>query len=116
MRLPCRSVLLPLIGVALTAWCAALLCIIFEGRGHGAAVPVAFIVVVTVVAIRFGALAGMVGALISAVIFAYFLYQPLGTVSVDDPTARMNLAWLVLGGLAFSYLLAPSGTGPQQPR
>jgi K+-sensing histidine kinase KdpD len=100
------------IGIAIIAASAALLCAIFAGRGHGAAVPIAFIVIITLVAIRCGALAGMVGALTAAVIFAYFLYKPLGTVSVDDPVARMNLAWLVLGGLACSYLLALPG----QPR
>ncbi len=116
MKLLRRNVMLPVIGVAISAWCAGLLSFIFEGRHHGAIVPVAFIVIVTLVAIRFGAPAGMVGALTAAIIFAYFLYKPLGSVSVDDPKARMNLAWLVLGGLAFSYLLAPPGTGAQRHR
>jgi len=116
MRLPVRPVLLTAIGVAILASGAALLCVIFAGRGQGAVVPIVFIVIITLVAIRCGALAGMLGALISAVIFAYFLYKPLGAVSVDDPAARMNLAWLVLGGLACSYLLAPPKTGPQRHR
>ena len=93
--------------MVLAAWSAALLCIVFRGRSSSAFVPLAFLVIVILVALRFGAVAGMLGSAIAAVIFAFFLYRPMGDIKVEDPAAKMNLAWLVLGGLACSYLLAP---------
>ena len=90
-----------------------MLCIVFHGHNTPPAVPVAFLVIIVLVAVRCGATAGVLGSAISALIFACFLYQPVGNVSVQDPAARMNLAWLVLGGLACSYLLAPVRPGPQ---
>jgi len=94
----------------IAAWIAAFLCILFRGRNSSAVIPLAFLVIVILVALRFGALAGMLGSATAAVIFAFFLYRPIG-FGVDDPAARMNLAWLVLGGLACSYLLAPEQPG-----
>ncbi len=95
------------LGVVIAAWSAALLCIVFRGRSSSVFIPLAFLVVIILVAIRFGAVAGMLGSTIAAVVFAFFLYRPTGDLSVEDPAAKMNLAWLVLGGLACSYLLAP---------
>lgn len=51
----------------------------------------------------------MVGSTLSALIFAFFLYPPTGDLLVNNMAARMNLAWLVLGGMACSYLIAPDG-------
>lgn len=103
-----KTTILTAVGVVICAWTAALLCLLFHGHRAGTLVPVAFIAIVTLVAIRFGLFAGFLGATVSALIFAMFLYQPLGSVSVESQGARMNLAWLIIGGLACSYLLAPS--------
>jgi K+-sensing histidine kinase KdpD len=104
------------IGVVICAWTAALLCYLFQGRQGGALAPLIFLPIVIIVAMRFGLPAGAIGSVLAAFIFAVFLYQPLGSVSVANRTARMNLAWLVLGGLACSYLLAPASTNPQHHR
>ena len=101
------------LGVVVTAWSAALLCLVFRGRNGCTFIPLAFLVVVILVALRFGAVAGMLGSASAAVIFAFFLYRPVG-IHVEDPAARMNLAWLVLGGLACSYLLAPEPPGSRR--
>jgi len=109
-----KSSLVTAMGVLICGWAAAMLCIFFRGRHAGTMVPIAFIAIVIVVAIRCGVAVGAIGSAISVVIFAVFLYQPLGSVAVDDPVARMNLAWLVLGGVALSYLFAPGGAGPER--
>jgi K+-sensing histidine kinase KdpD len=97
----------------IAAWSAALLCIVSRGQNGSAVIPLAFLVIVILVALRFGAMAGMLGSASAAVIFAFFLYHPAG-IGVEDPAARMNLAWLVLGGLACSYLLAPEQPGSRR--
>jgi K+-sensing histidine kinase KdpD len=102
------------IGVVFCTWAAAMICMLFQGRPTRALIPVVFLVVVTLVAMRCGIIAGIIGSAISALIFATFLFHPLGSVSVANPAARTNLAWLIVGGLAFSYLLAPIGRGPQR--
>ncbi|HUN87993.1 MAG TPA: DUF4118 domain-containing protein [Terriglobales bacterium] len=101
------------LGVVIAAWSAALLCFVFRGRNSSAIIPLAFLLVVILVALRFGALAGMLGSASAAVIFAFFLYRPIG-FRVEDPAAKMNLAWLVVGGLACSYLLAPERPNSQR--
>ena len=95
--------------MVICGWSAALVCILLHGRQVGTAIPLAFLAIVILVAIRFGTAAGVLGSAISAMIFAFFLYQPTGDLSVDNPAARISLAWLVLGGMACSYLIAPSG-------
>jgi hypothetical protein len=59
--------------------------------------------------------AGVIGSVVAAVIFAIFLYQPIGSVATANRTARSNLAWLVLGGLVCSYLLGATSGGQQRP-
>lgn len=64
--------------------------------------------VLLVLAVRYGMAVGVVGSIISAVIFAHVLYSPLGSWHVTDHMARQNLAWMILGGVALSFLFAPS--------
>jgi K+-sensing histidine kinase KdpD len=105
-----RSLLKTALGAVICAWSAALTCILLHGREVGAALPVAFLAIVVLVAIRFGTAAGVLGTAVSAILFAIFLYRPMGALSVNSTAARTNLAWLVLGGLACSYLIAPVGS------
>lgn len=97
----------------------ALLC----GAGAGAAsvvaashqwralVPLAFTIVLLIIALLFGSRAGILGTVLAATIFAMFLFQPLGSVSVMDNSARSNLAWMLLIGVSFSFLFAPPPSG-----
>jgi len=74
-------------------------------------VPVVFVVIVVLVALRFGALAGIVGSLVGAAIFAGWLYAPVGSLHVKDTGARDQIGWMVLAGISLSYLLAPKLSG-----
>jgi K+-sensing histidine kinase KdpD len=55
---------------------------------------------------------GVLGSLLSALIFAHMLFQPLGSWHIQDVAARQNLAWMVLASVALSYLFAPSSRTP----
>lgn len=104
------------IGVLICAWSAALLAFIFhEFPSRATMVPIAFLFVVVLVSIRFGITSGVIGSAIAALIFATFLYAPLGSPQIDSKPARSNIAWLVLGGLSISYLLGSTSSGGPQP-
>jgi K+-sensing histidine kinase KdpD len=70
-------------------------------------VPLFFSVVLLVIALSFGTRAGVWATLLAALIFAVFLLSPVGSLRVAESTARANLGWMLLAGLAFSLLLAP---------
>jgi K+-sensing histidine kinase KdpD len=74
-------------------------------------VPLAFTIVLLLIAVLFGSRAGIVGTIIAGTIFAAFLFQPLGNLSVMDSSARSNLAWMLLIGVSFSFLFAPPTSG-----
>src|SRR3954471_10918860 len=93
------------IGMLICSWSAALLSYFFQNRHGMLFVPFVLLVVIALVAIRCGVVAGIVGCLLATLIFAVFLYRPLGSPIVANKDARTNLSWLLLGGLAFSYLL-----------
>lgn len=97
-----------LLGTIASATAAALVCA--AARHHTAGwLPIAFVIVVLVIAQVFGATAGILGSIIAAVIFAVWLYPPLGRVGVQDSAARAGLAWMILAGTSLSFLLAPAG-------
>jgi K+-sensing histidine kinase KdpD len=69
--------------------------------------PLLFSAVLFFTAVIFGARAGLLGSLLAALIFAMFLFSPTGKISVANDTARTNLGWMLLTGIAFSFLFAP---------
>lgn len=105
------------IGVVICAWTAALLSF-FLHDGHHAKMtaPIMLLIVVALVALRCGVTAGVIGSAVGALILAIFLYQPLGSPLIDNKDARTNLSWLILGGLAFSYLLGQRSGGSESHR
>jgi K+-sensing histidine kinase KdpD len=74
-------------------------------------VPLAFCVVLLVVAMALGTRAGVLGTLLAALVFAVFLFRPLGSVRVDEAVARANLGWMLVIGLTFSFLFARPAAG-----
>lgn len=89
----------------------------FLAAGHPweVSVPLVFSAVVLLTAMRFGARAGMIGTLLAAVIFALFLFKPLGRLQVASEPARANLLWMLLIGIVFSFLFAPPSSGVRRP-
>ncbi len=102
------------LGVVICAWTAALLSFFLRnGHHHKLTAPLILLIVVAFVALRCGVIAGVMGSAVGALILAVFLYQPLGSPLIANKDARTNLSWLILGGLAFSYLLGQRSGGSE---
>ena len=74
-------------------------------------VPLLFVLVIVAAAARYGVMVGILGSIVSAIIFARLLYAPLHSILVEDQTARASLAWMILGGIAIPYLVLPGLRG-----
>jgi K+-sensing histidine kinase KdpD len=104
-----------LAGPLVCSLAAALVAILFSPQPSRSIIPFAFLSVVVVLAMRFGAAVGIAGSFLAAIIFAYRLYPPLHSVQVQSQVARSNLAWMILAGVVLSFLLAPPSR-TTQPR
>jgi K+-sensing histidine kinase KdpD len=105
----------PLVGVFISVVAALSLAYAFAGRELKFVLPLWFVAVLFLLALRYGMAVGVFGSLISAAIFAYVLFHPVGSWRIDSQIARQNLAWMILGGVALSYLFAPSNSKPKHP-
>ncbi len=101
-----RKAISTLTAVMVLAAAAGLACLALATSSTRTLVPAVFVVAVVLVALRFGALAGILGSLAGAVIFAHWLYPPLGSLRIQDAAARDHLGWMLLAGISLSYLLA----------
>ena len=112
MRLstPCPkalSVIDTAIGTLLCASVALVLALVFNNTRFEALLPLVSLGVVIVVAARFGVATGIFGSLVSALLFAYFVYAPQHSLSVTSADERSSLSWLLLGGISLSFLFTP---------
>ncbi len=96
------------IGVLLSAAAALVVSLMFATRSWRIFIPLAFIVVLVVLAARYGVAVSVIGSVLTAVIFAHYLFSPLGSLQVESSTAKTNLAWMVLASVSVSYLLFPT--------
>ncbi|HEY3928489.1 MAG TPA: DUF4118 domain-containing protein [Candidatus Koribacter sp.] len=94
-------------GLLLCSGLALAAAYLFSHHPASVFVPLLFVIVIVAVAARFGVAVGILGSIVSAVIFAHMLFSPLHSISVDNNTARAALAWMVLGGIAIPYLVLP---------
>ena len=102
-----------------TIWATGLavfFCLLFGESEYKAGVPIAFLVVLLMIARRYGSTAANFATLISAVIFAELLFAPLRSAVVDDIGERANLGWMVLGGLVISNFFARPKTSRNSGR
>jgi K+-sensing histidine kinase KdpD len=102
-----HSLLLTLSGASICAAGALVASMVFQRFPGRTLVPVVFVVLIAVLAAYFGLAAGILGTLIAAFVFANWLYLPIGSLAVQNPGARAEIAWLLLGGVSLSFLLAP---------
>ncbi|HMC31043.1 MAG TPA: DUF4118 domain-containing protein [Candidatus Angelobacter sp.] len=99
------------IGAAICGLAAIIATAVAEGHPWKVMVPLVFTVVLLVIAGIFGARAGVLGTVLAALVFAAFLFGPTGNLSMASDSARSNLGWMLLIGLVFSFLFAPSTSG-----
>ena len=94
------------IGLAICAAAAGVASRLFANSEWRTLVPWIFVIVLVALAAIYGTAVGVIGSVVAALIFAYWLYAPVG-LHVADAAARSSLAWMIVGGVALSYLLAP---------
>jgi K+-sensing histidine kinase KdpD len=101
----------PLMDAAIGGLLCALAAVGFSAAAEGHAwknvAPLIFTAVLLVTAALFGARAGILGSVLAALIFAGFLFGPVGSIQVANDSARANLGWMLLIGIGFSFLFAP---------
>jgi len=73
-----------------------------QSKPGKSALPIWFLAAVMVIVLRFGSMAGVLGTIVSAIVFAVFLFDPLGRLAVHDAVQKNNLMWMVLVGLTLS--------------
>jgi K+-sensing histidine kinase KdpD len=93
-----------LVGGALCAATAFVAALIFNRSSSKALVPLIFLFVILLAAMRFGSAAGILGTMTAAVIFALFMFEPFLRLGINDSVQKSNLIWMVVGGLALSDL------------
>src|SRR5690242_2403690 len=86
---------------AIRALAAVASTLVAEGHPWKDMVRLAFIVVLLLIAGSFGVRTGLLGTILAALVFAMFLLAPTGSLNVTDDSARSNLGWMLLIGLAF---------------
>jgi K+-sensing histidine kinase KdpD len=82
-----------------------------DGHAWKNLVPLIFTAVLLLIAALLGARAGILGTLLAALVFASFLFGPIGSIQVANESARANLGWMLLIGIGFSFLFAPPTSG-----
>lgn len=97
----------PAAGLALCIALALITATLASSRPWRSFVPLAFAVVIILLAARYGLFVGLFGSVAAAVIFALVLYRPLGSIRVEDHSEKSALGWMLLGSITLSYLLLP---------
>ena len=97
----------PITGALLSLVAALVIAKVFSHSQFRMLVPLGFVAILVALASRFGSIVSVVGAVLSAMAFAYFLFPPLFSLRVEDTVARENLSWMTLSAIALSYLLFP---------
>ncbi len=95
------------LGAAVSTLAAACFTLVCHASSFRSLVPLVFLGVIVLVAMWFGRAAGMLSTISAALIFAGLLFEPTLSLGVQDPAAKSNLIWMVVGGVAVSELLGP---------
>jgi len=96
-------------GATLCTGAAACLTSLFQASSFKPFLPLLFLGVVVLVAIRFGRLAGILGTAAAALIFAEFLFEPRLSLIVRDSAEKSNLIWMIIGGMFYLILRGIAG-------
>ncbi len=109
-----RVLLSSVVGLLFCSGLAALGTALFSSKSWRSFIPLAFILVIILAAVLFGRAAGIFGSLAAALIFAIFLFKPIGSWTVAENAARVNIGWMLLAGIALSYFAARSHEKPRR--
>ena len=104
------------IGVAMCGIAAAALSLLMENVPGKPLLPLLFIIVLVAAALRYGMLSAILGSVMATMIFAYFLFVPVGSFAVKKGEARNNLAWMVVVGIPAAYFAWATKIDTQQDK
>ena len=91
---------------------AAAISLMGQSKSGKSFLPIWFLAVIMVIIFRFGTQAGIWGTLLSGVIFAAYLFEPIGSLAIHNQEQKERLMWMVLVGLAISIF----GHPPDKPK
>jgi K+-sensing histidine kinase KdpD len=97
-------------GILLIVAGAVIVSRLFSHTDSKGMVPLVFAVVPILVAAVCGLTSGLVGTVLSALVFAHFLFAPGQSLVPYASLAGKSLGWMLLTSITFSYLLFPPDT------
>jgi hypothetical protein len=104
--LPSTKTLGTAAGTGICGFGAIAVWLLFGSSRYVTLLPFGFILIVVACSRYFGPMAGTLGSITAAAVFAHF-YSPEG-FAVSDNLARTSIALMVVTGSAFSWFLAAS--------
>lgn len=96
------------VGVLLCGMAALLASLYSAQHAWRAFVPIAFVFVIVLLAARYGMAVALLGAAMTALVFAYYMFPPHRSFQITSSTERANVAWMLVGSVAISYLVTAS--------
>ena len=99
------------LGVGSCTLAAGALVAMFWASSLRSMVPFVFVVVISYIAIRFGNVAGLVGTVIAALLFASVLFAPRPSLAIDNPADQNHLIMMIVVGICVSELLGRRKSG-----
>jgi K+-sensing histidine kinase KdpD len=103
-----------ILGLALFTLLSVTAAVVTRQTAYQNSVPLLFIILAALVAFLIGKRAAYLGLIAAAFVFAVVLFKPLGSWHVDDQGARINLAWMLMGGLAAAWIFAREKKGARE--
>jgi K+-sensing histidine kinase KdpD len=76
-----------------------------DGENIRFVAPVISLQVVILVSVKWGRVVGLIGSLLSVVIFATFLFPPVGSFAIHDPAEAAMLLLLIAGSVCVAALV-----------
>ncbi len=90
-------------GILVSSAAATGITIVFRNHQLRDVVPLLFLVIIGVIAWFLGTWASIAGLIAGSLIFSEFMYAPVGSLSIAEDQARLNIVMMVLFGLAVAY-------------
>jgi K+-sensing histidine kinase KdpD len=96
-----------LMGVVVNAGLAGIFSYFLRGDQIRSVIPWLFLLLVIPITHLCGRLSAVSGATLATLIFAFFLFPPLGTLVVHDTGDRITLISFQVGAIVVAYLCSP---------
>lgn len=104
------------LGAALTLVVALTAAWIFHHAPRPTVAPFVFVLVLALIARHFGTLPAFLGTLLAAVVFAWFLFPPLGSIQISDADARRSVEWMLIAGVVLADFIPAIWDARRKPR